>query len=79
VEHESCPKLKKFVRAQTYISGYYIQTIEKDPPKSKFCTISQTDIGGSIPLSLINAFSKKAPKEWINTFKKGLDKIKNKL
>lgn len=78
IEHDKCPVLDKYVRARTIISGYYMQTIQTSPPKTKLCTISQTDLGGSLPKAMVSSLSSKAPKDWIKNLIKGLELLKNK-
>ena len=73
-----CPKKSNPVRATTIISGYYIKTISYDPIKSVICTISQTDLGGMVPATLVNTFAAKAPKDWINNLKNGLKLLREK-
>lgn len=38
------PETDKFIRANTIISGYYIETVSYDPPVAKMSIITQTDI-----------------------------------
>jgi hypothetical protein len=78
IEHVACPVIPKFVRANTFISGYYMKTLQNDPPRSIICTVSQTDIGGNIPKAMVNSLASKAPKEWILALIKGLQTLKNK-
>ena len=78
IDHPQCPVISKFVRANTLISGYFMQTIQANPPKSLICTISQTDIGGSLPKGIVNNLAAKAPKDWILSLIKGLNALKNK-
>ena len=80
VTHEKCPVYKKYVRAETIISGYYIQTISLNPPKTHLGIISQNDIKGNIPAWLVNSVAQKAPKEWINNLIKGCERVRaNKI
>jgi hypothetical protein len=76
VNHDSCPVQNDPVRATTIISGYFITT-DPDSSKSTIRTLSQTDLGGSLPTSMVASFASKAPKEWIEKLRKGLDKIRN--
>ncbi len=78
VEHEKCPVISKFVRAKSYNAGYFLETIQHDPPKTKICSISQTDYGGSLPKSLVSSMTSKAPKDWVINLTKGLGILKNK-
>jgi hypothetical protein len=66
------------VRANTVISGYFIKTISHNPVKTLMSVISQTDIRGKIPTSLVNSVAQKAPRDWVNNLLKGCEKIKNK-
>ncbi len=76
VKHDKCPVLSKFVRAISLRSGYFIKTIQHDPPQSKIVSVSQSDFGGSLPRPLVVSMTSKAPKDWVLSLKKGLDKIK---
>ena len=76
VEHKLAPEFKKFVRAETIISGYYIQTVSLNPPVILLSIVSQTDIKGNIPNKLVNMVSQKAPKEWVNNLIKGCERIR---
>ena len=71
VDNPACPPNKKYVRAKTIISGYYIQ----DDPNKQGCSIvgslSQTDVGGEIPVSIINKFAAKGSKDWVKNLKEG--------
>jgi hypothetical protein len=78
IEHSMCPVQSKFVRANTIISGYYLQELNSNPPSTLICTVSQTDIGGIIPKTVVNSLAAKAPKDWIMNLKAGLKIIKNK-
>ncbi len=44
VDHKDIPYKKKVVRAETIISGYYLSTISINPPRTRFISVSQTDI-----------------------------------
>jgi len=76
VDHPRCPVKKKVVRAETIISGYFIESIRDNPPKTLVSIISQTDIKGSIPTMIVNAVAQKAPIEWVNNLTKGCEKVR---
>jgi hypothetical protein len=78
VEHTSCPVQKELVRANTFISGYYIKTIQTNPLTSVVCTLSKTDIGGSIPQFIINKLSVNAPQTWTTNLISGLESLYGK-
>ena len=78
IDHEKCPVISKFVRAISVNAGFFFQTIQTDPPKTKICSISQTDYGGSLPKTLVNSMTAKAPKDWILNLTKGLGILKGK-
>lgn len=71
IDSPSCPKKKGVVRAETKISGYYIQDDPKKPGNSIFGSLSQTDIGGNIPTFLVNQFGPKSSKGWLKNLSKG--------
>ncbi len=78
-EHKNAPTKCGKVRANTIISGYYIETVNMNPKTTKVAIISQTDIKGSIPKWIVNSVSQKAPKLWVNNLYKGCDMIKNNI
>ena len=62
VEHEDCPKKKNFVRAETILSGFIIRDLGNGA--SQFTIISQTDVKGTIPKTLVNMIAASlAPKQ----------------
>ena len=71
VETPECPVTKKYVRAETIISGYYIQDDPDKPGHSILGILSQTDIKGSIPIYLVNKFAPGSTKNWIKSLYKG--------
>jgi len=76
VEDSAVPPNKKFVRAHTYVSGYYIEPVSENPLKVKLIIIAMNDIKGLIPKWLVNSMAAKAPKRWVENLKSGLEKIK---
>jgi hypothetical protein len=68
------PPIKNVIRANTVISGYIIRAVT--PIKCSLTMISQTDIKGSIPKSIINAFAAKAPLDWIKRLEIALNLFK---
>ena len=75
----SCPKNKKCVRAETIISGYYIQDDPENPENTILGILSQTDIKGNIPHFLVNKFAPKSSKKWIKSLIKGCEIVCNNL
>jgi hypothetical protein len=71
VENPSCPYNKKYVRAETIISGYYMQDDPENPDNSILGVLSQTDLKGNIPHFLVNKFAPKASKGWVKSLLKG--------
>ncbi len=70
------PKSKKYIRANTIISGYFIEDIPGEKNKSILGIVSQTDVGG--PNWLINKIAPRASKNWINSLIKGCKMISGK-
>jgi len=68
-----CPETKKCIRAETVISGYYMQDDPEEPGHSLLGVLSQTDIKGDIPVFLVNKFAPKSSKSWISSLKKGCE------
>lgn len=62
VEHNDCPVKKNFIRAKSFISGYYIQPYNNG--EGTYLTyVTHSDPCGSIPKSVINfAMTKGAPR-----------------
>ena len=77
IEHPKCPRKKKYVRAETIISGYYIQDAENGNG-SILGIISQTDVKGSIPIFLVNKVAPKASKGWVQSLLKGCKMVQDK-
>ena len=72
IDSPQFPKSKKYIRANTIISGYYIEDIPGEN-KSNLIIVSQTDVGG--PNWLINKVAPKASKNWVNNLIKGCNMI----
>ena len=79
VENDECPPSKKNVRAETIISGYYMQDDPDEPDSCIFGVLSQTDLKGNIPHVLVNQFAPKSTKSWIKSLYKGCDIVLKKL
>ena len=71
IDNPSCPINKKYVRAETIISGYYMQDDPDMPGHSILGVLSQTDIKGNIPHFLVNKFAPKASRNWVKSLIKG--------
>lgn len=76
IEHKDCPLVKKKVRANTIISGYFIRTESTNPRICHLSVIAQTDIGGKIPSWIVNKLSQSAPNDWIKNLYKGCEMVK---
>ncbi len=75
VEHPLRPEIKKCIRAHTYISGYVFKEISQFPLRCELHIVSQTDIKGMIPKTIINMFAASRTKAWVEAFKKGCEKL----
>ena len=73
IDTPDCPVNKKCIRAETVISGYYMQDDPEDPEHTLLGVLSQTDIKGDIPVFLVNKFAPKSSKSWITSLKKGCE------
>jgi hypothetical protein len=78
IPHPAVPPVKKVIRGEILISGYFIKTVCTNPPKSFLTIISQTDIKGSIPSWLVNKVSQKAPKDWVVNLLNGCQMIRDR-
>ncbi len=76
VDSPEFPKSKKYIRANTIISGYFIEDIPGENNQSILGIVSQTDVGG--PNWLINKIAPKASKNWINSLINGCKMISEK-
>ena len=79
VENHECPPQKKNVRAETIISGYYMQDDPDNPDKSILGVLSQTDLKGNIPHILVNKFAPKSSKNWVKSLHKGCEIVLKNL
>ena len=73
IDSPDCPENKKCIRAETVISGYYMQDDPEEPGHSLLGVLSQTDIKGDIPVFLVNKFAPKSSKSWIKSLYKGCE------
>ena len=71
VDNPSCPKNKKYIRAETIISGYYMKDDPDEPDHSILGVLSQTDLKGNVPHFLVNKFAPRSSKGWIKSLIKG--------
>ena len=71
VDSPECPLNKKCIRAETIVSGYFIEDDPDEPGHSIIGVLSQTDVKGYIPIFLVNKFAPKSSKNWIKSLKKG--------
>lgn len=77
VENHECPVLDNNVRAETIISGYYMQDDPEDKNKSILGVLSQTDLKGNIPHMLVNKFAPNSSKNWVKSLHKGCEIVFN--
>ena len=77
VENHECPPSKKNVRAETVISGYYMQDDPDNPEHSILGVLSQTDLKGNIPHYLVNKLAPKSSKNWVKSLLKGCEIVIN--
>ena len=75
IDSPACPENKKCIRAETVISGYYMQDDPEDPGHTLLGVLSQTDIKGDIPVFLVNKFAPKSSKSWIKSLHKGCEMV----
>ena len=71
VDSPECPENKKCVRAETIVSGYYIEDDPDEQGHSIIGVLSQTDVKGNLPIFLVNKFAPKSSKNWIKSLHKG--------
>lgn len=73
IDHPKMPPKKGIIRAETVISGYIIRPMTQRT--CKVTIISQNDIKGLIPTSLVNKVASKAPADWVTNMKKGCQMV----
>ncbi|KRX00391.1 hypothetical protein PPERSA_03612 [Pseudocohnilembus persalinus] len=71
VEHPLYPKKKGYIRADSYIAGYIMENVGND---CKLFILSCNDIKGLIPKYIVNFMAARAPKDWINSLHKYIQK-----
>ena len=64
VDDARCPEKPKTIRAETIISGYIIAP-QGCGGGTELTVVSQNDIKGVIPLTLVNTGASKAPRQWV--------------
>ncbi len=71
IDHPLRPITSKYVRAHTTIAGYMFKEISTFPLKCSLSIVSQVDIKGYIPKSLVNMCAGRASRGWVESYKKG--------
>lgn len=61
VDHEKCPPAKNYVRAHCVVGGYLLTPLKDDPMKCTVVYITQVDLKGSLPTSIMNQVSTEQP------------------
>lgn len=79
VETPKCPEYKKYVRAHTNISGYFIKTVSLNPLRTLLVIVAQNDLKGMIPKFIVNKVGSKKPREWIENLKSGVKELRKIL
>lgn len=70
-EHPRCPETSKYIRVESYISGYVIrQTWDGPTPVINLFLMTCTDVKGLIPKWIVNFLAPKKPGEWVEALKK---------
>ena len=63
-----CPQQKGYVRGHINISGYWIQPIARDGKDSyRMTLVAHTELGGTLPSSVVNMLSTSAPLKMLAT------------
>ena len=71
VENQKRPDTGNFVRAHTYIAGYLFKELSQFPLRCSIQLITQVDVKGLVPVSLVNMFAARSTRGWIETYRKG--------
>mmetsp|Transcript_88674 Transcript_88674/g.228694 ORF Transcript_88674/g.228694 Transcript_88674/m.228694 type:complete len:802 (+) Transcript_88674:72-2477(+) len=71
-EHPKMPEDKRYIRAESYISGYVLrQSFGSDgKPVLNIFLMSSSDVKGLIPKWIISYIAPKKPSEWVETLRK---------
>ena len=70
VPHPRCPPRKAFVRGCVDCGGYVIRTIPQRPDMCHLTMVTQSDLGGDLPVALVNKLSQNAPIKMIKALRK---------
>mmetsp|Transcript_14001 Transcript_14001/g.14020 ORF Transcript_14001/g.14020 Transcript_14001/m.14020 type:complete len:96 (+) Transcript_14001:1769-2056(+) len=73
VDDPAMPPRKGVIRAETAISGYILR-----PKTARSCTvtiISQNDVKGLVPKSIVNSMASRAPLDWVKNMKRGCQMV----
>lgn len=73
IQHNECAEYSNFIRAETIINAYFIETISTNPLKTIIYAVMQTDLKGSIPSGKGNN-----EKRWIDNLIQGIEYVKHK-
>jgi len=72
IEHPDYPPQAKPVRAFKYISGQLFMRVDGDPNKCVFHSVGLADLGGMVPVSIIQSFQPKMAFENITELKQAI-------
>ena len=78
VIHPAAPEMKKVIRGEIIISGYYIRTLSVKPQRTFLSIITQSNIKGHIPTWLVNKVAQRAPRDWVVNLQKGCQMIRQR-
>jgi len=77
--HEKCPEDKRYIRAESYISGYLLQKEwEGKTPVLKLFIMTCTDVKGLIPKWIVNYMAPKKPAEWVESLRQAATSFQEK-
>eukprot|EP00811_Abedinium_folium_P010269 NODE_1949_length_2328_cov_4.268514.p1 GENE.NODE_1949_length_2328_cov_4.268514~~NODE_1949_length_2328_cov_4.268514.p1 ORF type:complete len:535 (-),score=113.23 NODE_1949_length_2328_cov_4.268514:265-1869(-) len=71
--HPSKPEDKRYIRAESFISGYILKMApgaDSSNPSLQLFILSCVDIKGLVPKFIINALAPRKPAEWVETLTK---------
>ena len=75
IEHPAKPVYKNFVRAHTTIAGYLFKEISAFPLRCSLSIVSQVDIKGLIPKSIVNMCAGRSSRNWVRSYREGCKKL----
>jgi len=75
--HPAMPPAKNRIRGETHIAGYIIKPSLTKPGSTELCVLTQCDIKGKVPKTIVNMVASRAPADWVNKLRKACEKSRS--